>query len=106
MSDKLRLLCATVLASAAAWQAAWAGPPELAEPVKIESGGSPIDVELGDLVPVIVDWDCDGKKDLIAGQYKDGKIRFYRNVGEDAAPKFDGFIFLKAGGEEISLSFC
>ena len=35
-----------------------------------------------------VDWNGDGKKDLICGQYDYGRIRFYPNVGTNSAPVF------------------
>lgn len=48
-------------------------------------------------VPVVADWDSDGKKDLLIGHnYIDsnkanhGHVRFYRNTGTDPAPVFDG----------------
>ncbi|MHC4597477.1 MAG: hypothetical protein ACYS47_00580 [Planctomycetota bacterium] len=77
--------------------------PELTEGVRIEADGKPIDVRVGHLVPVVVDWDGDGKKDLLVGQFIQGRIRFYRNVGEEGKPVFKTFEFLKAGGKEISV---
>ncbi len=48
----------------------------------IESAGIPIEVgtgedavNLGFASPCVVDWNEDGKKDLIIGQYESGKIR-------------------------------
>jgi hypothetical protein len=79
------------------------GAPELEEGVRIQENGKPIDVKVGHLVPVVVDWDQDGKKDLLVGQFLGGKIRFYRNTGSDDAPLFNGFSFLRAGEVEISL---
>jgi hypothetical protein len=38
--------------------------------------------------PYVVDWDGDGKKDLLAGTESD-KVLFYRNVGTDTRPKLD-----------------
>ena len=71
--------------------------------VKIEADGKAIDVEYGQLVPSAVDWNGDGKKDLLVGQYKDGKIRLYLNQGTDNAPVFKDFTYLQAGGKVISL---
>ena len=63
---------------------------------EIQSGGEDIDV--GDLsTPVVLDWDLDGKKDLLVGA-KDGKVRFFRNTGTDSNPEFNGFELLKANG--------
>ncbi len=87
---------------------AWAGVAPAATPqfhpgVKIEAGGQPIDVEIGHLVPTVADWNGDGKKDLVVGQFQLGKIRLYLNEGSDSAPLFKQFTYLQAGGAEISL---
>lgn len=66
--------------------------------------GVPIDVGYYS-APLMFDWNGDGKKDLIAGQFDYGKIRFYPNVGEDTAPVFSGFSYLRADGVEITLPY-
>ncbi len=71
--------------------------------VKIVADGKPIDVTVGHLVPCVVDWNDDGKKDLLVGQFSGGKIRLYLNTAKDEAPEFRKFAYLKAGGVEISL---
>ena len=73
------------------------------EGVKLEADGKVIDVEVGHLVPCAIDWNEDGKKDLVVGQFRSGKIRLYLNHGSDSAPEFGESIFLRAGDEEISL---
>lgn len=73
------------------------------EGVKLEAGGQAIDVEVGHLVPCVVDWNGDGKRDLVVGQFSGGKIRLYLNEGTDRAPKLGAFTYLEAGGKEISL---
>jgi len=78
-------------------------PPDLEDGVKIHAGNEVIDVKVGHLVPCTLDWNDDGKKDLIVGQFKSGKIRLYLNKGTDAEPRFDDFSYLEAGGKEISL---
>jgi len=40
----------------------------------------------GDAGPHVTDWDGDGKLDLLVGDGA-GEVRFYRNVGEEGAPK-------------------
>jgi hypothetical protein len=54
--------------------------------------------------PMALDWDHDGAKDLIVGCY-DGKLRFYRNIGTDAAPTFNGYTFIQAGGTDIDVGY-
>jgi len=76
---------------------------DLNEGVKIEADGKAIDVEVGHLVPCVTDWDNDGKKDMIVGQFSGGRIRLYLNKGTDSEPKFSDFTYLSAGNKEISL---
>lgn len=66
--------------------------------------GVPIDVGYYS-APLMFDWNGDGKKDLITGQFDYGKIRFYPNIGEDTAPVFSGFSYLRANGVEITLPY-
>ena len=68
-----------------------------------EAAGKPIDVEIGHLVPRVCDWNNDGKKDLIVGQFASGAIRLYLNQGTDAAPVFREPSLLQAGGKPIRL---
>ncbi len=71
--------------------------------VRLCAESKPIDVEIGHLVPTVVDWNGDGKKDLIVGQFSNGAIRLYLNEGTDAEPKFGKFGFLEAGDKPIRL---
>ena len=74
-------------------------------PVALEASGVPINVGAGgNASPYIVDWDGDGRQDLLLGQYSGGRIRFYRNVGEHFAPEFANFVYLQADGVDISVS--
>ncbi|MCY2952182.1 MAG: FG-GAP-like repeat-containing protein [Planctomycetota bacterium] len=53
--------------------------------------------------PVAVDWNVDGKKDLLVGA-ADGRIYYFENVGTDAAPAFSGpGVPLAAGGDTLSV---
>jgi hypothetical protein len=83
--------------------AATAAMPVLKDGVKITAGGKPIDAEIGHLVPCVLDWNGDGKKDLIVGQFQKGLIRLYFNEGADNAPVFKESSYLQAGGAQISL---
>ncbi len=80
-----------------------AGEPKFAAGVKLEAAGKPINGELGYLVPAACDWNNDGKKDLIVGQFGNGAIRLYLNKGTNAAPVFGESSFLQAGGKPIRL---
>ncbi len=78
--------------------------PTFFAPTLINDGTTPIHLEIGYAAPIVTDWNGDGKKDLIVGQFKSAKLRLYRNLGNDNNPQFEGFEYLKAGGEEISLT--
>jgi hypothetical protein len=72
--------------------------------VKVEADGNAIDIRIGHLVPCVMDWNADGKKDLVVGQFSGGKIRLYLNHGTDKSPVFKDYSFLHAGGKVISLA--
>ncbi len=74
------------------------------EGVKLEASGETINVEVGHLVPCVTDWNGDGKKDLLVGQFSGGKIRVYLNSGTDVDPTFGEFSYLEAGAKPISLA--
>ena len=51
------------------------------------------------LFPRVVNWDDDGRKDLLVGT-AEGTVRIYRNVGTDSEPLFDAGAFVQAGIEQ------
>lgn len=65
--------------------------------------GKPISVDVGHAAPLLFDYDGDGKRDLLVGQFGQGKLRIYKNVGTDTDPKFDGYNYFNAGGKEASV---
>ena len=98
--------------------------PDLAPPVLLCAAGRPIDVTTGHAAPWVMDFDGDGVRDLLVGEFgegsfpvdrlpddeqirklecAEGKLRIYRNIGTDAAPRYDGYEYLKAGGEHASM---
>ena len=58
----------------------------------VQDDGLPFD-NGGQTAPLVVDWDGDGRQDLIVGNEWNRQL-FYRNVGTSAEPKlhFDGFL--------------
>lgn len=92
--------------AAAATATAWAEAPkatthpDLAPGVRVVAGGEPIDVDIGHAAPYFGDFDGDGLNDLLVGQFGDGKLRIYRNVGTRGEPKFDRFTWFAAGDGE------
>jgi hypothetical protein len=77
--------------------------PRLSKPVRIEADGAPITTATGHAAPFVVDFDKDGVRDLVVGQFADGVARVYRNVGTNSAPKFGGFTLLEADGAPASI---
>jgi hypothetical protein len=79
------------------------GPSDLAVPVRIHAGGQPINVDIGHAAPFVADLNGDGKMTLLVGQFGEGKLRLYPNVGTKNEPRFDKFEWLQAGGAVASV---
>ena len=98
---KKKLLAVAAIAwSALACSAAVA---EFEEGVRLKADGKDINTTVGHLVPCVADWNNDGKKDLLVGQFSGGIIQVYLNRGTDVAPVFKNSNSLRAGGAEIRL---
>lgn len=89
----MRLLAVALLACAPL------AAQNFADPVRIHAGEAPINVDIGHAAPFYADVDGDGLSDLLVGQFGEGKLRIYKNVGSAKEPKFDKFEYLRAGGE-------
>lgn len=77
-----------------------AADDEFEPPIHVLADGKPLDVERsGHAAPFVGDLDGDGRDDLLVGQYGDGVLRLYRNLGERRKPKFEHFEWFQAGGE-------
>jgi hypothetical protein len=74
--------------------------PELCEPVRLEADGKPIDTDVGHAAPFVCDWFGEGKKDLLVGQFGDGVLWIYKNVGTNEAPKYAAGVKFKDGGKD------
>ena len=53
--------------------------------------------------PYAYDWNGDGKKDLLTGQFSYGYVRFYPNTGTNNNPSFTDSSFVQANGSNISV---
>jgi len=126
MTSKIHVPVVLLLCAALAGQA----PPqsnELQPPVRILAGGKPIDVTTGHAAPYVLDFDGDGVRDLLVGEFGDGefpvnqlpaklekgwkqpdafangRLRIYKNRGTDAEPRFEDFTLLQAGGADATI---
>ena len=75
-----------------------AGAPTLGQPYRLEGNIQEIRVEKHGLVyPAFFDWNKDGKKDLLLGEFETGEtgsnIKVYLNEGNDKKPHFTGEYF-------------
>lgn len=76
------------------------GAPMLQKPLLIKGPDGPLVAKgNGIAAPAFFDWDGDGKKDLLVGEFCSGVefgpymgsfVRVYKNKGSNEAPKFDG----------------
>jgi FG-GAP-like repeat len=73
---------------------------ELRPPVPITVEGELLDVGRdGHSAPFVGDIDGDGKRDLLVGQYDEGRLRVYRNRGDNSRPRFQNYIGFEADGK-------
>jgi hypothetical protein len=73
---------------------------ELTAPVRLEAAGKPIDTAVGHAAPFVCDFDGDGVKDLLVGQFGDGILWMYRNVGTNKQPKLAAGVKFKDGQKD------
>ncbi|MCP4092625.1 MAG: hypothetical protein GY747_04170 [Planctomycetes bacterium] len=81
--------------------------PKLGPATEILANGSSIGVITGHAAPLVYDYDKDGVKDLIVGEYgsgeEKGRARIYLNKGSNLKPSFKEFTYLKAAGNFASV---
>jgi hypothetical protein len=73
--------------------------PALDPGTTIQDGFVDIDVTYRS-VPLVTDYNCDGKKDLLVGEHitaatDSGKVRVYLNINTDESPLFSGWSYAR-----------
>ncbi len=81
-----------------------ADAPELEAGVYLKDGGQTLEVN-GTAVPFAVDWNNDGRKDLLVGQFTNGNIWLFLNQGTDINPVFNGKETVKSNGSAITTTY-
>lgn len=81
-----------------------ADPPVLDPGLTLNAGGGPIDHDIH-FVPVSVDWNEDGAKDLLIGQYTNGHIHLLLNQGSDFDPVFATSVLVESAGSPITTTY-
>ena len=77
--------------------------PVFSSPFFVQADGIDLVVSASIPDPCVIDWDGDGLKDLVLGQFSLGKIRFYPNSGTNENPVFTNYSFIQAGGVDITV---
>ena len=77
---------------------------DLHRPRLLQAAGKPM-VLAGtwSAAPIVVDWDGDGREDLIVGDTTGGRLRFYRNIGKRTAPEYAASEWVRVGGVPLQL---
>jgi hypothetical protein len=78
--------------------------PQYAPPVKLESGGKPIDL-YGSPTPNPVDWLGRGVFDLVGGSFVD-TVTLFRNTGSRTSPALAAGELLQADGKALRMELC
>lgn len=73
---------------------------ELAVPVHVMADGQPLDVGgIGYAAPFMGDYDGDGVRDLLVGEFSQGRLRIFRNLGTNSNPRFGDHEWFKDGAD-------
>ena len=72
----------------------------VAPPIRLQAGGKFIDTDVGHAAPFVGDFFGDGKRHLLVGQFGDGILWIYRNVGSNARPKLAAGVKFKGGKKD------
>ena len=124
MNKRRRLALSCLTAGLAVMVSAASAADVLEKPFRLIAKGKAIDVTVGHAAPCIIDFDGDGVRDLLVGEFGRGsfpisrlpndpelrkqgfanrKLRIYRNTGTNDKPTYENFEYLSAGGEHASI---
>ena len=78
--------------------------PELENGVYIYDGNKPLEVDRHS-APTVADWNNDGLKDLVVGQFGYGYIWLFLNQGTNLNPVFNGGVKIQSNGQPITVTY-
>jgi hypothetical protein len=99
-----KLLYIFLLVAFAGYPSAGGAPLELHSGEYIQADGAPLSVAIMS-APTVADWNSDGKKDLVVGQFSEGKIRLFTNLNTHADPVFGSGAYIQSAGSDITTSY-
>ncbi|MDZ7264024.1 MAG: VCBS repeat-containing protein [candidate division KSB1 bacterium] len=79
--------------------------PTFTAAMRLKANGVDMKVDTYTSVPCVVDWNGDGKKDLLVGCFYYGNVYLFLNSGSDSAPVFTTGTKLKADGLDLSVAY-
>lgn len=97
----MRSLGTTLVASVVVMVAAISQADDLRKPYQLVAGEQPLDIGgIGYAAPFVGDFDMDGRRDLMVGQFREGKMRIFLNEGTNETPKFSkDYVWFQNGAE-------
>lgn len=71
--------------------------------LQVGPAGSKVPIDVGArATATAVDWNADGRKDLVVGAY-DGRIHVFLNAGSDTLPEFESETFAQDSGSDLDV---
>ena len=80
-------------------------PPNFETGIRLQDSSGDMKPGILYTAPCVVDWNEDGKKDLLVGAFFVGNVYLYLNSGTNEAPIFTTATKLQADGSDISVPF-
>lgn len=97
------IFLAQALLAATASDGGQTAPSPFAPPLLLQADGKPIQGDVGHLAPYVHDFDRDGLRDLLVGQFGGGNLAIYRNRGTNTQPVYEAARWFEVGGERASV---
>lgn len=67
-------------------------------PFRLQVDQNPVRATHGYAAPLLYDFDHDGARDLLVGQFGGGRLAIHRNLGNDVRPRYADASWFEVGG--------